>query len=248
MFRSLIACVALLATSAAAQHAPAAGAAGLEARGLVRALNDATISSELPARITSLPLRDGESFGKGELLVDFDCERPKAEWRVADAERAGAQAAFDNTKRLAEYRAAGAHDVQMSRAALDKAQAAVDVIVARLKQCRILAPFDGRVVELSVREHEIPQAGQPLLRIVGHTRLELDMILPAASIGWLRQGAPLHFRPDSGGPTIEGEVLRVGAAIDPVSQTVRAVGSLRFKPGDLLPGQAGVVVLRRGGA
>jgi membrane fusion protein, multidrug efflux system len=230
--------------AAQAQLAPAAPTA----RGLVRAVHEATLSSEMAAKIVLLPKKEGEAFRKGDVLVDFDCDRVKAEWRVAEAERIGAQAAHDNSRRLAEYRAAGAHEVQIARAAFDKAAAAVEVIVVRLKQCRVLAPFDGRVVEVPVREHEMPQAAQPLMRVVDDSKLEIDMIVPAAHLKWLKPGAPFAFKPDASPGTFAGDILRVGAAIDPVSQTIRVTGRLDVKPGDLLPGQAGVVSFGKGGA
>jgi membrane fusion protein, multidrug efflux system len=223
-------------------------AATLPARGLVRAVQEATLASELSARIVQLPVRDGDAFRRGDLLIDFDCERPKAEWKTAEAERIGMAAAYENSRRLAEYRAAGAHDVQMARAALDKAAAAVDVIAVRLKQCRIFAPFDGRVADLPIREHEMPQAGQPLMRIVSDAHLEVDMIVPAKWLRWLKPGESFRFSSEDSGQHIEGEVVRVSGAIDPISQTIRAVGKLMAVPGTILPGQGGLVTFQRSGS
>jgi membrane fusion protein, multidrug efflux system len=219
----------------------------LSARGLVRGIQEATLSSELSARITRLPLKDGDAFRKGELLVEFDCERQKAEWKAAEAERLGALAAHDNSRRLVEYRAAGSHDVQLARAVLEKTTATVEVIAVRLKQCRIFAPFDGRLVDLPVREHEMPQAGQPLMRIVTHASLEVDMIVPAKWLAWLKPGESFLFSPEEGSLKVKGEVIRIGGAIDPVSQTIRAVGTLE-RVGDILPGQGGIIQFKRTGS
>jgi membrane fusion protein, multidrug efflux system len=219
----------------------------LSARGLVRGIQEATLSSELSARITRLPLKDGDAFKKGELLVEFDCERQKAEWKAAEAERLGAMAAHDNSRRLVEYRAAGSHDLQLARAVLEKTTAAVEVIAVRLKQCRIFAPFDGRLVDLPVREHEMPQAGQPLMRVVTHTNLEVDMIVPAKWLAWFKPGESFLFSPDEGPLRVKGEVIRISGAIDPVSQTIRAVGTLE-RAGDILPGQGGIIQFKRSGS
>jgi membrane fusion protein, multidrug efflux system len=249
MFRTLTGLFILaLLPAALASEMPARETDSLTARGLVRAVNEATLSTETSQRILRLPKREAEAFRRGELLVEFDCDRPRAEWKAAEAERMGAQAAFDNSRRLAEYRAAGSHDVQIARASLEKASAALEVIAVRLKHCQLLAPYDGRVLELPVREHEVPQAGQPLMRIVDDASLELDILLPATSLAWLKPGVTFHFQPDSGSKRYEGSVLRLGAAVDPVSQTVRAIGRVDLQRGDLLPGQAGIVSFRRGGA
>lgn len=234
--------VASLATGAVAQTVEAA-----TARGLARAVHEATLSAELSARIVRLPFRDGDAFRRGELLVEFDCDRPTAEWRAAEAERAGAQTALDNSRRLAEYRAAGAHDVLMARAVLDKAAANVEVLAVRLRQCRLTAPFDGRIADLPVREHEMPQAGQPLMRIVSQARLEVDLIAPARWLSWLKPGQPFVFRPDEAATRLEGRIVRISGAVEPVSQTIRVVGELTSPTADVLPGQAGEVTLPRPG-
>jgi membrane fusion protein, multidrug efflux system len=231
----------LLALACCAFVAGTAEASDMTARGLARGVREATISTEAPARILLLPMKDGDTFKSGDLLVEFDCERPKAEWRVAEAERLGALAAYENSRRLAEYRAAGGHEVQLSRAAFDKSAAAVDVIAVRLKQCRIFAPFDGRLVDLPVREHELPQAGQPLLKIVADDRLEVDMIVPAGWLAWLKPGETFEFRADGAQAPVRGEVVRIGGAIDPVSQTVRAVGELRAPVRAIMSGQSGMI-------
>lgn len=218
------------------------------ARGLIRAVHEATLGAELAARIIRLPFRDGDAFRRGDVLIEFDCERPNAEWRAAEAEHAGLQAAFDNSRRLAELRAAGAHDVAMARAAADKALATRDVLALRLKQCQVIAPFDGRVAELPVREHELPQAGQPLIRIVSQAKLEAEMIVPAKWLGWLKPGTPLVFKPDDGTRELPGKVLRISGAVEPVSQTIRIIGDVSNADVNVLPGQAGLVRLVRPGS
>jgi membrane fusion protein, multidrug efflux system len=117
----------------------------------------------------------------------------------------------------------------------------------RLKQCRIFAPFDGRVADLPVREHEIPQAGQPLMRIVSDAQLEVDMIVPAKWLRWLKSGETFHFSSEDSAHRVEGEVVRISGAIDPVSQTIRAVGRLKLDRAVILPGQGGIVLFRRTG-
>jgi membrane fusion protein, multidrug efflux system len=240
--------VRLLAAASCALALGAAEASDRTTRGLARGVQEATISTEAPAKILRLPLKDGDPFRQGDLLIEFDCERPKAEWRVAEAERLGAQAAFENSRRLAEYRAAGGHEVQIARAGLDKAAAAVEVIAVRLKQCRIFAPFDGRIADLPVREHELPQAGQPLLRIVADDRLEVDMIVPASWLAWLKPGEPFSFAAEGGQAPVRGGIIRIGGAIDPVSQTLRAVGEIAAPGRAIISGQSGLIQFKGSGS
>ena len=88
MFRPFAATLLLAAGLGASAQAPSpAATAGSNApiRGVVRAGAEATLTSRLAARIAAMPRQEGESFRKGEMLVQFECDRPQAELRSAQA-------------------------------------------------------------------------------------------------------------------------------------------------------------------
>ncbi|GEO99621.1 efflux RND transporter periplasmic adaptor subunit [Methylobacterium haplocladii] len=208
-------------------------------RGVVRAVRDASIATDLNARIVKLPFREGESFKAGETLVAFDCDRTEAEFRAAEAEDTVNRIALDNAQQLDRRHAIGKIEVQAAKAKWDKAHAAADALRFRVRDCRIVAPFSGRVAELRAREHEMPAAGQPLLRIVDAASVEIDLIVPSAWLVWLKVATPLQVKVDETGRTYAAKVIRTAAAVDPVSQTIKITAG--FAPGDtsaVLPGMS----------
>ena len=44
------------------------------ARGVIQALHQATLSAELSAKVIHMPLRAGDGFEAGDLLVALDCD------------------------------------------------------------------------------------------------------------------------------------------------------------------------------
>jgi membrane fusion protein, multidrug efflux system len=215
-------------------------------RGVVKAVNEAAIASDIASRVTVLPFREGEAFKRGDILVEFDCERLKAELKAADAERRGHFAAWENSARLFQMRAAGGHEVSIAAAVHDKSAAIAEGLQARVKQCQIIAPFDGRVLDLNVRRHETPSPSQPLLRILDDTSLDIDMLLPASSLKDVKPGALFSLALDETGRTITGEITRVGAALDIVSQTFKASGVPKGDLTGVLPGMSGTVTIKTG--
>jgi membrane fusion protein, multidrug efflux system len=214
-------------------------------RGVVRAVNEAAISSDMAARIITLPFREGDAFKKNDVLVEFDCERLQADLKAADAERRGHYAAWENSARLFQMRAAGGHDVAMAAATHDKSAAIVEGLQIRLKQCQMIAPFDGRVLDLMVKRFETPVANQPMIRILDDRSLEIDMLLPASSVKDIAIGMPFTLVLDDTGRVITGEVSRVGAALDIVSQTFKAAGIAKGDLKGILPGMSGAITLGR---
>ena len=211
------------------------------ARGVARAVREATLSSRLAARIVEMPLAEGASFPKGALLVKFDCERQAAEARAAGA-AADAQAKMVETNvELDKFESIGKNDLSISRSQLEKARAEADALRAQLKDCSLYAPFAGRVVERQAHNFEAVSASQPLLRVVDTSELEIELIVPSAWLQWLGDGAGFQFRIDESGQTLTGAVTRLMPTVDPVSKTIKVFGRLRTAKGasTVLPGMSG---------
>lgn len=210
--------------------APTAEAGALEGgdtiHAVVRSMQDVTIGSDAGSRIIELPLKEGAAFHKGDLLVAFDCARTRAELKSAEAERRGHETAYKNNLELQKYHAAGRNDVQISRAQVDKAAAAVEGWQAKVGQCEIHAPFDGRVADVFAHVFDLPSPTSPILRIVDPANLEVEMLLPSRVAARVVPGVPFSLSVEETGDTVPGRVVRVGAAVDPVSQTLKVVGAL----------------------
>lgn len=88
----------------------------------------------------------------------------------------------------------------------------------RLKQYRIVAPFDGIVAEMSVDEGESVQAGQPVLRLVDVSSAYLVLNLPAEVAGELQKGQKVLLNFDRTAEVRKSaEVSFVSPVIDPAS-------------------------------
>ncbi len=216
-------------------------------RGVVRALEQATISTDLQASVLSVGFRDGENFRKGDILVEFNCLRLRAELAAAEAQRKEMQLNVDNNLTLQRAQAVGRHDLEISRARLAKAGAETDVQRARLELCRIVAPFNGRVSDLGINAHETPQAGKPFISIVAEGAHEIDLVLPSDWLRWMKPGIGFRFSVDETRTSHPAHVVRLGAVVDAISQTVKAVAVLDEPHAGILPGMSGSAVFKNAG-
>jgi membrane fusion protein (multidrug efflux system) len=172
------------------------------------------------------------------VLVEFDCARPSAEARAAHAQMMIQAKNVETNVELDKFNSIGTNDLAISRSQFDKAKAEHEALTAQLADCRITAPFNGRVVETVARNHEAVAVSQPLLKVVDTGDMEIDLIVPSAWLQWLKPGSGFEFKVDETGQVYGGQVQRINAAVDPVSKTVKIVG--RFKGrGTILPGMSG---------
>jgi len=217
--------------------------AGTDRDGRIRvqlaALNDLVVSSEVAARIERIPVRDGDAFRSGALLVSFDCRTLEAQLEKARATRDGARQHLETVQRLAELNSVGKLDADQAQAKAREAAADVQMVQSTLAKCRIVAPFSGRVVQRMATDHQFVNAGTPLLSLVDTSAIEVRLIVPSRWLAWLKAGTLFQIRLDDLDKTVEAKVTRIGARIDPVSQSVGLVAVVTGSTAGLLPGMSG---------
>lgn len=217
----------------------------LPIRGVVRALTSSSISTNLSVPISKISRREGEAFKKGDTLVTFDCARFVAEKRSLLAEKKIQELTYKNNKTLLTHNAIGEFDVEISRAKVEKAEADIGQLDVRLRQCVLKAPFDGRVDEVLVHQHETPKTGAAYIRILEANNLEIEFIVPSNWLQWLKIGAKFDFRIDETAKIYQGRVSHLGASVDPVSQTVKIKGTFASPINNVFAGMSGSAKFER---
>ncbi len=216
----------------------AAVSTGNEARGVLRARDQAVLASELAGRIIELPFSEGESFKKGDTLARFDCSAYQAQLNAAQAASRGAKEELAHNRQLAALNSVGRFEVARAEARLSEAQAQSQVYQVQVRRCSVVAPFDGQVVARKVQRYESVAAGAPLLDVVDNRTLEIHLLVPSRWMGKLKPGQPFTFIPDETGQPLEAKVERLGARIDEGSQTLLLMASVPDATG-LLSGMSG---------
>jgi membrane fusion protein, multidrug efflux system len=220
----------------------------IESTGTVRAAESAQLSAQVLASVIAVNVREGDRVRKGQTLIVLDdaqlraaTDRASAAVAVAEKEIATANAnytlteatlkryqtlfdkksaspqEFDEVK--ARYSAAQA---QLETAHAGEAQARAALSEAKTMQSytRLLAPFDGVIIEKRVEAGGLTLPGMPLLTLesTGHYRLEAnvnEMDIAAVHVGMT---APVTIEAVATQP-IEARVAQVVPAADSASRS-----------------------------
>jgi len=192
----------------------------ITARGVLRASQTTEIAAAMTGRLLKANYKPGQYFGSGALLAEFECTRQEAELTAMTRTHQTLSVKYENAAELFKLGAAGELDVTLARSEMQQAAAEANVIKARLKDCIIYAPYAGFVTARHISAFETPQSGQPLYSIQRACALELSVITPSNWMRWMKQGHVFTFTVDETGETFKAKVIRIGAAVDPVSQTI----------------------------
>lgn len=235
------------AAAAPGAQAPAApGRAALERldiRAQLMPRRYTTIAAEIGAKVASMPVPEGGAFRAGQVLVTYDCSVQRAMSDKAQAELEAAEQTHRANQRMEKFNAVGQLELDLSGSAVNRARAELGAQTAVLAKCSLPAPFAGRIAEQRVREQQYVQPGQPLLDILDDSVLELEFLVPSVWLRWVRPGASFEVQIDETRKTYPARFTRLGARVDPVSQSVKAVAAIHGRFPELMAGMSGKVLI-----
>jgi RND family efflux transporter MFP subunit len=212
---------------------------GAFVRGVVRAAREASISTDINREIVSLPLREGDVFRKGDVLVRFDCGELEADLAAAAARLQAETLKAANDRHLTKLKAVGQFDLKIQEARVSQSEAEHRGLKERTDRCTIRAPYDGRIAGVVANEFEFPTAGNPMMRIIGRTAPKIELILPAKWLRWLGTGTAFTLNIEETGRDHAAKIKSIAPVVDAVSQTVKVVAEFSGETGGVLPGMSG---------
>lgn len=210
-------------------------------RGQLRPVNFTILSAGLDGKLERFQVSTGSRLKKGDLIVRFACDRLEYERQIAEAREAAARKTLEVNRKLDEYKNVSELDLALSEAELSIAEAEHKRQRALVRECSIYAPFNAIVTEKIVQAHQYVKQGEQLVEIVGTDKLEVEMVLPSIGVLSYEPGRKFTMLIDETGLRYSAEIERVVGVVDPVSQTMRVIGSIAGDHDGLMPGMSGTI-------
>ncbi len=263
--RHAVLCTGLLAAAVAmAQGAPAvpvvsaqvkAVGTGFELDGVIQPVKQSTVSAQAAGRIVTLAVKAGDKVRAGQVLATIDdretqtgVQRSQAQVAQAQAELRNAQANFDRTRDLqakgfVSAAALDSADSQLKSALAGRDQAGAGARQSALAQgfTRVLAPYDGWVLQTQAEAGDLAVPGKPLLTLYAPLPLRAVVQVPVSRSGVARAASAVEVQVATGAASAQW-VRPVSSSTvptaDPVSQTIEWRLELPAETAKLmLPGQ-----------
>jgi RND family efflux transporter MFP subunit len=198
---------------------PASTTGSHERPGSLRYRRQVRIFSQEEGRITDLALFEGDQVRQGDVLIELDDDLLRAELDRARATLAEAELDVQRLDDLVKRRAASDAELSQARTAAAVAQADVRLLETRLAFTRILAPFDGVIIERLVEPGDFVGKNTHLLSIADPESLVAEvyaseLILPRVSVG-----DPARLRIDALGTAVfPARILRIHPRLEQSSR------------------------------
>lgn len=233
--------------------------------GTVLPRQEANVGTKVAGRIELISVEEGEEVREGETLFRMDQSDLLLVEKAARASLAMAGASLNETSltlesaarekerfsRLYEKNAISrqklddittahalaASRLELAKARLAEAEANLALLLQRLHDTVIVAPFSGMVVKKFVNEAEIVSSGVPVIALMDIDRVKTEVEIPETSLTAVKQGTPVAVALDAlPGEVFRGAVSRLNPRINRQSRAFKAEIDIanpgrRIKPG-----------------
>ena len=168
----------------------------------------------------------GSTVRKGQLLASVETEEADHELEMAQEEQRLAQADYDRMRPLSEEKMISPQELFRAETACGRAAAKTALMKASLERCKVVAPFDGIVIErwavVGQRVSDDSESA-PLFRIVAREPLRARIYIPEERLAGLTVGARAVIELPGETRSLPARVVFVSPAIDPASGTAPAI-------------------------
>lgn len=208
-----------------------------QAVGTLVARQRVVVRPEVAGRIVAIGFADGAPVRKGQLLFQLDDTLQKAELAQAQAQLAVQQANLRRNEELVAQGFVAQRVLDESRAAVQVAQAQVELAQARLARMRIVAPFDGVAGIRQVHVGEYVKDGAELVHVEDTSQLVVDFRLPERLQPRVAVGQTLRLTADARPQAVwEAKVQAIDPALDADGRALIVRAALQGARHGLQPG------------
>lgn len=215
-----------------------------EAVGTVEAEDAITVVSEIDATVINLPFQEGTAIAKGGLIAQLDDTQLRAEEERAKAILEQRKVTFERIKTITDEGLGTAQSRDDAAAALKVAEAELELIRARLKKTRIVAPFAGLLGARRVSPGAFVRAGSPITDLAQIQRLRVTFSAPERYFPQLQLGAEVKVSTTAyPGYELTGKVQVIDPIVDLGTRRVKVIATLDNPGGKFRPGMSANVTV-----
>jgi len=197
------------------------------------------LASGLNSKITKFKLESGDRFKRGDVLIEYDCSIDQGRLNEALSRQRVTEQQLIAYQKLSTLNSVSNIELIVARENNEQNKAVIKQIQGRLKSCKHIAPWDGRVMRKMASQYEYVQTGRVLMEIASHDPLRAEFLVPSSWLRWLNLKTPLSIYIGETGRTYTAKIVNIFGEVDPVSQSIQVVAEMENYHEELLPGMSG---------
>jgi RND family efflux transporter MFP subunit len=218
------------ATAPAASHS--------EFTGIVSTTTD-VLRTATGGAVAKIEASVGQSVKRGDILVEMDRTVAEAELNEAKAKQEYANQDVANMKQAYQAATVAAGDLRLAESQLEVAQTQLVRAQHELDALRIVAPFDGIVIECKVQPGDVLEPHQAVATVLQTGAPQVELYAELSTATRLKLGMPATIELNVLGKSrisALGKVKWIAPFMEPGTQAQKVIIQMTTSPPELIPG------------
>ncbi|NDW18889.1 efflux RND transporter periplasmic adaptor subunit [Dysgonomonas sp. 216] len=205
---------------------------------------EVSLSFETSGKITDIYFKEGTSVKKGTLLAKVNDKPLQAELKKLEAQIPLATDRVFRQKSLLEKDAVSQEAYEQVNTELEKLNADIELVKARIAQTELRAPFDGVIGLRQVSEGTYASPTTVISRLTKISPLKMEFSVNEKQAAFIKAGVPLTFTVDNDNNVYKATVYAVESSLDLSTFTLLARAIYPNTNGKLKPGYSASIEVR----
>ncbi len=212
--------------------------------GTVEEENGTPLSFATSGTVKSVHVGLGQEVRRGQLVATLDPTSLRESHNLAQATLRQAEDAWQRMKVLHDKGSLPEIKWVEAQSRLEQARAAERIAAKQLADCKLYAPFSGRIAEKNVEVGQNVAPGIPVASLVTADVLKVRVAVPEAEMGRIAVGQQARVTVQAlGGRTFAARVVEKGVVAHSLSRSYDVKLRVEGRPEGLLPGMVADVAL-----
>ena len=195
------------------------------------------IRPEIDGRVVGLHFREGEAVKRGQKLVTIDAREFEAQMAAVNADLRTEKQRLTRAKELFEQKYIAKEALDVQRGTVERFEARVQEVQARLDKAVILAPFSGIIGLREISPGAYVKAGDDIVRLENLDSIKVDFRIPEIYLADVGRDQAVTLGVDAfPGEVFQGRVYAVEPMVEQQTRTAMMRAKVPNKGYKLKPG------------
>lgn len=168
----------------------------IEGSGTVE-VTEIEISSKVAGRVVSLPVSEGSTVGKGDLVVKLNYDELSAQRSSAMANLANAEKNLERMRQLFKKGVISDRELENAEMADKVSRANVNLVSATIDSAVIYSPISGVVLEKNLEIGEMAFPGSAIITLADLKKPWINIYIDEKKLGIVKLGQKAYLKVDS---------------------------------------------------
>ena len=207
----------------------------VELQGTVQSDDLVSASSEVPGRIVSMPIQEGQNVRKGALIAKIDMEQLDKQKAELNKGLELAKEVYTRQARLWEQKIGSEIQYLQAKNNVERMEASLETLNFQQTKANVYAPISGIAERIISKAGEMASPGMPIIQILNTSKVKVVADVPETYLKAVKRGDNVKINFPALDKEINGRISLVGKTIDPSNRTFKVEVNLNNSSGIYKP-------------